>query len=78
MTDRYTFPPRHEDAAVPPLGERLLPGEVAAMIGVTEGTLRNWRSKRRGPAYYQLGRILYWRRDVEKWIASQRVEGNRW
>src|SRR5881394_1751492 len=57
------------------LSERMTAREVAALIGVSVGTLANWRSARRGPSYYKLrpGRIFYLRRDVETWIAEARV-----
>lgn len=42
------------------LGEdRLLTSqEVAAQLGITEGTLRNWRWEGEGPPYVKLGKRL--------------------
>jgi Helix-turn-helix domain len=58
------------------LGEkRLTPAEVASELGVEIRTLTNWRSARKGPAYYAIARNIFYRAsDVESWIESQRKE----
>lgn len=54
----------------------LPPAAVAARLNVTEVTLKTWRSRGRGPAYYRgLGRrILYRQSDLDRYIESCRVE----
>lgn len=84
MTERTSSCDRHrrearadhsgDQPAVPPMLERLTSAEVAELLGISEATLRTWRSAGRGPSYYRLGRVLYWRRDVDAWIAAQRVD----
>ena len=64
---------RDDRPAVPPMLERLTSAEVATLLGISEATLRTWRTAGRGPSYYRLGRVLYWQRDVDAWIAAQRV-----
>ena len=58
------------------LSERLTPSEVSVVLGVTVGTLANWRTALRGPSFYKLkpGRVFYLRRDVDTWLAESRVE----
>lgn len=58
------------------LGEkRLTPAELASELGVEIRTLTNWRSARKGPAYYAIARKVFYRAsDVESWIESQRKE----
>jgi hypothetical protein len=71
----YTFPAKSAaEPLVPPLQERMTPAAVAEYLDVSEATLRNWRSEQRGPAYFRLGRVFYWRRDVDRWFRSRRVE----
>lgn len=48
--------------------------EAAAAIGVTRGTLAQWRYERRGPRHYKPGRIRYRRSDVLAWLESRAVE----
>jgi hypothetical protein len=51
---------------------------AAAIIGVAEGTLRNWRSRDEGPAYHRCGkRIIYLQADLDRYLASCRVEPTR-
>jgi hypothetical protein len=75
----YHFPPRPApgDPPIPPLSERLRPWEAAALIGVSEATLRNWRCQRKGPAYYVVGRVFYVRSDVAAWLKTRRVNCHR-
>jgi len=49
--------------------------EAANMLGYSEAAMRLNRTKRRGAAYYKVGRrILYSRRDLESFLESRRVE----
>jgi predicted DNA-binding transcriptional regulator AlpA len=57
--------------------ERLrTPKEASEFLGVPEGTLAQWRSQRRGPAFIKLeGRLVRYRvRDLETYIAKCAVE----
>jgi predicted DNA-binding transcriptional regulator AlpA len=49
--------------------------EAAALLGIAEPTLRQWRSEQRDqPVYYKTGgRVRYKVRDIESWIARQAV-----
>lgn len=51
----------------------------AAAIGVEPQTLAVWRSEGHGPAYYKLGRKVFYRREaLRPWIDSSAVTpGNR-
>ena len=62
-----------------PEPQRLLtPAEAAELLpeGITERTLRNWRSTRRGPPYVRLSQkhVGYRRQDLLRWLERQRVE----
>ena len=47
--------------------------EAADEIGVTPGTLANWRWRGHGPPYLKIGRkVTYLRNDVDRWKLSQR------
>ncbi|OLT12233.1 hypothetical protein BJF79_22750 [Actinomadura sp. CNU-125] len=53
--------------------------QVAALIGVTEETLANWRSRGHGPPYRKLsngrsGRIRYRNTAVEEWLTSRELQ----
>ena len=49
----------------------LSPEEAAEMLGLSPGTLANWRYSGTGPAYYKLGRkVFYSRKDIKKWLRS--------
>jgi len=54
----------------------LTPKEAAEFLCVPEGTLAQWRSQRRGPAFLKLeDRLVRYRRsDLERYIASKMVE----
>lgn len=57
-------------------GDRLLtPTELAERLGVSVGTLANWRLRGGGPAYIKLsGRAVRYRpAAVEKWIQEREV-----
>ena len=48
--------------------------DLAAMLGMKESSLANWRSDREGPDYAKLGRFCFYRaEDVKEWIDSQVV-----
>lgn len=71
----YEFPPKVAPD-VPPLHERMTPEKAAEFLGVSEATLRNWRSSGDGPPFFRVGRIFYWKRDVDRWLLSRRVESH--
>lgn len=74
MMGDYSFPPERRNLfAVPSIEDRLSPSQVAGLLGVTDGTLRNWRSQRKGPPFYKVGRVFYSRMDVHDWLAKQRT-----
>lgn len=54
----------------------LTPGELAELLGVSEETLAQWRSQRRGPPYVKVeGRLVRYRLpDVEAYLESRLVE----
>lgn len=48
--------------------------EAAAYLGITEGTLHNWRSNDAGPDYAMIGRrIRYAAEDIDAWRRAQMV-----
>jgi hypothetical protein len=48
---------------------------AAAMLGLEEGTLAQWRHQKIGPAYFKIGRrAFYADSDLKEWIAGQRIE----
>jgi predicted DNA-binding transcriptional regulator AlpA len=56
--------------------ERLMSGQdVAVFLGMTEGSVRNWRQEKKGPPYFRFGNgiIRYRRSEVEAWLDAQRV-----
>ena len=45
--------------------------EAAELLGVPEGTLRNMRSRREGPAFSKVGtKVLYRVKDLEKYLEA--------
>ena len=48
--------------------------EVAEKLGVSTGTLRNWRSQGVGPAFHKMPSIRYSVKDVIEYIEKTRVE----
>lgn len=47
----------------------LRPRDAAELTGISEGTLRNWRSAEKGPPFRRAGRaILYPRDELIEWI----------
>lgn len=52
----------------------LPPSEVTARIGFAEQTLANWRSKRTGPPWVKVGRLVRYPEDrLDAWIAENAV-----
>ncbi|RHD71608.1 DNA-binding protein [Olsenella sp. AM30-3LB] len=52
----------------------LSPADAAGLLGVTTGTLANWRSKGVGPSYCKLGsKIVYLLDDVMTYLMARRV-----
>ncbi len=62
-------------STVVPLAESFLAEEQAAeILQAKKQTLRAWRHRNKGPAFYKVnGRVLYKREDVEAWIEQCRV-----
>ena len=47
--------------------------QLANMIGVSRGTIHNWRALGTGPTGYKFGTVLRFElSDVEDWIAQRR------
>jgi predicted DNA-binding transcriptional regulator AlpA len=53
--------------------------ETAGLLGVSRGTLANWRCQRtQGPAFVKVGRLVRYRlADVEAWLARNTVDPMR-
>ena len=50
---------------------------AAKFIGVSPGTLQNWRWKRKGPRYISrkaCGRVLYRMEDLREWLAQNLID----
>ena len=57
-----------------PLDDLMTSAELAAVIAVTEGTLRNWRYLGDGPPYLKIGgRVWYSRSAIDAWLDEQSV-----
>jgi len=54
----------------------LTPNDVAEILGVSVGTLAQWRHRGHGPRFYSLtGQAVRYRRsDVDEWVESRRRE----
>jgi predicted DNA-binding transcriptional regulator AlpA len=51
----------------------LRPPKVADKLGVTIGTLANWRTKQIGPPHYRVGGlVLYANDEIDDWVAAGR------
>lgn len=49
--------------------------EAARLLGISPGTLANWRSKGRGPVFVKLGAaVRYWQRDLAEFVQRHRVQ----
>jgi Helix-turn-helix domain len=52
---------------------RLSEEEASEKLGVTKGTLANWRWRHYGPPYRKIGRrIEYLNTDIDDWCDAQR------
>jgi hypothetical protein len=49
------------------LDQCVRPAVAAQVLGVTEGTLRNWRSNKAGPAFFKRVQITYRLLDLIAW-----------
>lgn len=57
-----------------PFESILTPAEIGTFLGVSEKTLAQWRSQRKGPSYHKIGgRVRYFRSDIEAWINQHKV-----
>ena len=49
--------------------------ETAALLSMHPQQLRNWRYKRKGPAYFKIhGRCYYTRGTVKRWLMERMVD----
>jgi predicted DNA-binding transcriptional regulator AlpA len=49
--------------------------QVAARLGASVSTLRQWRRRRIGPSFFRIGRAIRYRpEDVETYIQAVRIE----
>lgn len=52
--------------------------EVAAIVGLSLGTIRRWRIQRQGPRFLKIGAAVRYRReDLAAWIESRPAGGER-
>lgn len=47
--------------------------EAGDYLGFSANTLRMWRSEKTGPVYCKKGGVKYRRKDLDDWMASNRV-----
>jgi len=53
----------------------LRPSEVAAMFGISVGTLKNWRLLKKGPPYSKpSARVVYKRADVDAFQLARTID----
>lgn len=59
--------------------ELLSPAEAAAILGVAEETLSQWRYRRCGPPFIRVGRrfVRYPADELASWLAAHRVDPAR-
>lgn len=52
--------------------QALTPQQAGRYLGVSDATLRLWRSQSKGPRYFKAGEklIRYRRTDLDKWIEA--------
>lgn len=62
-TDYYEYP-----------DGRMNTQSASAYLGLSVATLAIMRSKGRGPTYVKMGRIFYYREDLDEWMRSKRVD----
>lgn len=59
---------------VPASNPWLTPRDITEQYLISKATLSEWRAKRVGPSFRQLGRAIHYRRsDMEDFIASKMV-----
>lgn len=50
----------------------LTPQEAADLLGVATKTLAQWRTQKRGPKFYHVGRLVRYRaEDINEWVESR-------
>lgn len=55
----------------------LTPEQLASELGISVGTLSNWRYKNRGPRWFYAGsNVRYRLTDVLNWIEANRAPGS--
>ena len=54
--------------------EFFTPEQVSMTIGITVGTLANWRTQRKGPAYCKTPRIYYEKKVLYRWMKKREIE----
>lgn len=65
-------PPHDHTEPVEPLGSLLSPADVGRLLKIPVGTLANWRSGGKGPAFIRIGRHVRYRApDLQRWIDGQ-------
>jgi predicted DNA-binding transcriptional regulator AlpA len=52
----------------------MTPAQVAKYTGLSVRTLANKRSNGSGPPFCKLGKILYWKSDVDRWVDAHRAQ----
>ena len=59
----------------PLYGEKLNAQQTAKLLNIKAATLRQWRSKHRGPSFYRVGRCVWYLRDeVLAYVRTMRVD----
>jgi predicted transcriptional regulator len=59
---------------LPLVHEQMTQDEVAKLLRVTKGTLREWRRLKKGPAYIRASKaVFYMRADIKAWLERQKV-----
>jgi hypothetical protein len=57
------------------MNKLIKPVRAAKLLGKTEQTLRHWRIKGKGPAFYKSGRnVLYDETEINDWLAERRYQ----
>jgi len=49
---------------------RLRSRDAAAYLGISPKTLATWRTRGEGPVFIKLGRIFYYKSDVDAWLSQ--------
>jgi len=59
-----------------PLEKLIEEKELAERLHVSLGTLRTWRTERKGPRFHRIGQMIrYAPSDVKQWLLSRQVGG---